>query len=70
MRSDTISFPLVRRGDPKLLREKRVGISLGVEGGFCDNRIPTARKSLILNGEMSEWLSAYAAKPLRRDITP
>jgi hypothetical protein len=36
----------------------------------CHNRPPTARKSLILNGEMSEWLSAYAAKPLRRDISP
>jgi hypothetical protein len=22
------------------------------------------------NGERSEWLSAYAAKPLRRDIAP
>ena len=22
------------------------------------------------DGEMSEWLSAYAAKPLRRDISP
>jgi hypothetical protein len=28
------------------------------------------RKRLILNGEMSEWLSASAAKPLRRDISP
>jgi hypothetical protein len=29
-----------------------------------------ARKLLILNGEMSEWLSAFAASPLRRDISP
>ena len=27
-------------------------------------------KSLILDGEMSEWLSAYAAMPLGRDISP
>ena len=40
------------------------------EGGFCDRLFLTARKCLILNGEMSEWLSAFAAKPLRRDIAP
>jgi len=30
----------------------------------------TARKRLILKGEMSEWLSSFAATPLRRDISP
>ena len=29
---------------------------------MCDNLLPTARKSLILNGEMSEWLKEHAWK--------
>ena len=32
------------------------------EGGFCDTLFGTARKSLILNGEMSEWLMEHAWK--------
>ena len=30
--------------------------------GVCDNLSPTARKLLILNGEMSEWLKEHAWK--------
>jgi hypothetical protein len=33
-------------------------------GGVCDNQCATARKSLILNGEMSEWLKEHAWKLL------
>jgi hypothetical protein len=32
------------------------------EGGFCAILIQTARKSLILNGEMSEWSIEHAWK--------
>jgi hypothetical protein len=32
------------------------------EGGFCDILIQAVRKSLILNGEMSEWLKEHAWK--------
>jgi hypothetical protein len=32
------------------------------EGGFCVILIGTARKSLISNGEMSEWLKEHAWK--------
>ena len=32
------------------------------EGGFCAILILAARKSLILNGEMSEWLKEHAWK--------
>jgi len=35
------------------------------EGGFCAILIQTARKSLILNGEMSEWLKEHAWKAKR-----
>ena len=31
---------------------------------MCDNRSPTARKLLILNGEMSEWLKEHAWKSI------
>jgi len=44
--------------------------TVGSEERFAILLSWTARKSLILNGEMSEWLSASAAKPLRRDISP
>jgi hypothetical protein len=32
------------------------------EGGFCAILIRTPRKSLILNGEMSEWSIEHACK--------
>jgi len=32
------------------------------EGGFCAILFQAARKSLILNGEMSEWLKEHAWK--------
>jgi hypothetical protein len=35
------------------------------EGGFCAILIQTARKSLILSGEMSEWLKEHAWKAKR-----
>jgi len=34
------------------------------EGRFCAILFETARKSLILNGEMSEWLKEHAWKLL------
>src|SRR6185312_1252281 len=40
------------------------------EGGFCARLFQAARKSLILNGEMSEWLKEHAWKstpPARAD---
>jgi hypothetical protein len=33
-----------------------------IEGGFCDRLFQAARKLLILNGEMSEWLKEHAWK--------
>ena len=33
-----------------------------IEGGFCDRLFQAARKSLILNGEMSEWSIEHAWK--------
>ena len=33
---------------------------LGFKGLFCDNQSQIARKSLILNGEMSEGLKEHA----------
>ena len=33
-----------------------------IEGGFCATLFQTVRKSLILNGEMSEWLNEHAWK--------
>ena len=39
--------------------------TLGFEGPFCDNVIQTACKSLILNGEMSEWSIEHAWKACR-----
>jgi hypothetical protein len=30
--------------------------------GVCDNLLQAARNSLILNGEMSEWLKEHAWK--------
>ena len=35
---------------------------LGFEGGFCATLCRTARNSLILNGEMSEWSIEHAWK--------
>ena len=39
------------------------------EGGFCDTLCWTARKSLILNGEMSEWSIEHAWKAKRATDT-
>ena len=39
------------------------------EGGFCDILIMAARKSLILNGEMSEWLKEHAWKTTPATLT-
>ena len=38
--------------------------------GVCHNRFPTARKSLILNGEMSEWLKEHAWKACVGETLP
>ena len=40
------------------------------EGGFCAILIQTARKSLILNGEMSEWLKEHAWKACVGETLP
>ena len=39
------------------------------EGGFCDTLFRTARKSLILNGEMSEWSIEHAWKTIPASCT-
>ena len=39
------------------------------EGGFCDTLFQTARKSLILNGEMSEWSIEHAWKTIPASLT-
>src|SRR5262249_29135276 len=36
--------------------------TLGDVSQFCDNELATARNSLILNGEMSEWFKEHAWK--------
>jgi hypothetical protein len=38
--------------------------TLGFYGAFWDNQIQTARKLLILNGEMAEWSMAQAWKTI------
>src|SRR6476659_3096201 len=38
--------------------------------GVCDNLVSTARKSLILNGEMSEWLKEHAWKACVGETLP
>jgi len=37
--------------------------------GVCDNHLAAARKSLILNGEMSEWLKEHAWKAILARLT-
>jgi hypothetical protein len=39
-----------------------IGVDSSTLPGVCDNQLPTARKRLILNGEMSEWLKEHAWK--------
>ena len=39
---------------------------MSFEGGFCATLFRTARNSLILNGEMSEWSIEHAWKRFRR----
>src|SRR2546430_16756076 len=40
------------------------------EGGSCATLFRTARKSLILNGEMAEWLKAHAWKACVGETLP
>ena len=47
---------------PQNAEYKRHVRTIGFEGGFCATLVPAARKSLILNGEMSEWLKEHAWK--------
>src|SRR5688572_5307793 len=60
-RSDTVSES-IDRGATQTAEYKPHPGTLGFEGAFCDNQIQTARKSLILNGEMSEWFKEHAWK--------
>ena len=39
------------------------------EGGFCDKLFRAARKSSILNGEMSEWSIEHAWKAISARLT-
>ena len=48
----------------KSLNTNVIAAALGKELGVCDNLIPTARESLILNGEMAEWLKEHAWKAI------
>ena len=59
---------LVRAADSEadheanLLNTHVIALALARSGGVCDNLMLTARKLLILNGEMSEWLKEHAWK--------
>src|SRR6187549_3388493 len=41
-----------------------------MEGRFCDKLLQAARKPLILNGEMSEWLKEHAWKACVGETLP
>ena len=59
----------VKRNDPASGQASEFGLPLKTWMSvryLCLGRWQT----LIQNGEMSEWLSASAAMPLRRDISP
>ena len=53
---------------PQIAEYKRHRGTVRFEGGFCATLFQTVRKSLILNGEMSEWSIEHAWKliPLAR----
>ena len=64
---------LPRRGPQFISNSLNIEVIVSVttkNARVCDNPLKFTRKSLILNGKMSEWSSAFAALPLRRDISP
>ena len=66
-RSDTILVLVAIGVVSKRLEQQDISDRIS-EGGFCATLFRTARKSLILNGEMSEWSIEHAWKltPLAR----
>jgi hypothetical protein len=46
----------------ELLKTRDLYSEAAIANGVCDNLSVAARKSLILNGEMSEWLKEHAWK--------
>jgi hypothetical protein len=62
--------PCSAQEGPDRMAESRTGIpgSSHVHG-VCDNQCQAARKSLILNGEMSEWLKEHARNAIRATLT-
>src|SRR3954462_3510910 len=55
---------------PQAAEYKWNGRSLRLEGGFCASLFEAARKSLNLNGEMSEWLKEHAWKACVGETLP
>ena len=49
---------------------KRIEEGCQNASAVCDNLFRTARKSLILNGEMSEWLKEHAWKACVGETLP
>ena len=52
-----------RRQQPRIAVSDRS--ALGRSGGGCNNLMLTSRKSLIINGDMSEWLKEHDWKAVR-----
>src|SRR5215471_3370373 len=50
---------------PQIGEDKSICGTARFEGGFCATLFRTARNSLILSGEMSEWLKEHAWKSKR-----
>jgi hypothetical protein len=48
----------------KLLKTRHLYSEATIVDGVCDNLFSAARKLLILNGEMSEWLKEHAWKTI------
>src|SRR5690349_17822631 len=60
--SDTISFGVATPVSASNCKGGDMLNRIFVKGGFCATLFRTTRKSLILNGEMSEWLKEHAWK--------
>jgi len=69
-RSDTVFAERAARVPFNSLPLNEMRIQDANRIGVCHNRRPTARKLLILNGEMSEWLKEHAWKACVGEILP
>ena len=55
---------------PQIAEDKSICGTARFEGGFCATLFKAARNSLILNGEMSEWLKEHAWKACVGETLP